>query len=786
MRNDSMALGILFSLAIAGCGDGHAQPRELGSDDVGDAGKADGRSSGAGLGATIDRDAGTASFRLYSSKATRVELWIYGTAYGAAEVMRAPMTLDPTEHVWSIELDVDELESETGATIYYGYRAWGPNWTYDGGWKPGSSAGFQSDVDAAGNRFNPNKLLVDPYAIELSHDPITPDHVADGIDGTIYGTGPQHRTRDSGTYAPKAIAIEVPREDVGTRPERALRDEVIYEVHVRGLTMNDPEVPDELRGTYAGAAMKASYLKALGVTAIELLPIQESQNDTNDLLASTDGDNYWGYATLGYFAPDRRYAHDRSAGGPTRELQQMVAAFHAEGIKVYMDVVYNHTAEGGLWDGSGDVASILSWRGIDNTAYYETVGNGDQRHYWDNNGVGPNFRTADRAVRDLVVDSLRYYQGVVGIDGFRFDLASVLGNRCGEGCFSFDKLDPDNVLNRLVRELPARPADGGNGVDLIAEPWAIGDGTYQVGNFPSGWAEWNGKFRDTMRKHQNKLGVDPVTPGELATRIAGSSDLFGDDGRKPWHSINFLVAHDGLTMRDLYACNGKNNGQAWPFGPSDGGDDNDNAWDQGGDAAQQRQAARTGFALLMLSAGVPMLTGGDEFLRTQRCNNNAYNLDSIGNWIDWSQQDHDAAFWGFAQGMIALRAEHPALRPSRFFEGRDRDGDGLEDIRWLTDAGTKASGAYMGDASKHFLAWIVDGDEVGDSAKAIYVAYNGWSGKVTATLPPPTPGKSWWRVTDTAAWMEGQENFAPAGHEDHMDGSTYDLAGRSLLVLVER
>jgi isoamylase len=330
------------------------------------------------------------------------------------------------------------------------------------------------------------------------------------------------------------------------------------------------------------------------------------------------------------------------------------------------------------------------------------------------------------------------------------------------------------------------PDNGGHGVDLIAEPWAIGDGTYQVGNFPAGWAEWNGKFRDTIRKDQNKLGIDAVTPGELATRIAGSSDLFGDDGRKPWHSINFLVAHDGFTMGDLYACNGKNNGQAWPLGPSDGGDDNNNGWDQGGDAALQRQAARTGFALLMLSGGVPMLTGGDEFLRTQRCNNNAYNLDSEGNWLDWSAQEHNARFWGFAQGMIALRAAHPALRPATFFDGKDHDGDGLEDIRWLNDQGTRASAAYMSDPNMHFVAWILDGDEKGDPSKSIYVAYNGWSGKVTATLPPPTLGKSWWRTSDTAAWMEGQENIAAQGHEDRMTGSNYELAPHSLLVLIER
>ncbi len=463
----------------------------------------------------------------------------------------------------------------------------------------------------------------------------------------------------------------------------------------------------------------------------------------------------------------------------------MVAAFHEHGIKVYIDVVYNHTAEGGLWGGDGQVASLQSWRGIDNTTYYETVGNGDQVHYWDNNGVGPNLRTAETPVRDLVVDSLRHWQGL-GVDGFRFDLASVLGNRCGEGCFDFDKFDPDNALNRIVRELPVRPDDGGAGVDLIAEPWAIGEGTYQVGNFPSGWAEWNGKFRDLLRKDQNMLGAESVTPGQLATRIAGSSDLLADDGRQPWHSINFLVAHDGLTLRDLYACNESDNGQPWPFGPSDGGEAHNASWDQAGDPARQRQAARTGLALLMLSAGVPMITGGDEHLRTQRCNNNTYNLDSEGNWIDWALTDDQSAFWGFAQGMIALRAEHPALRPAGFLTGTDGDGDGLQDIRWLTDQGTQASGAYMDDPSNHFLAWILDGDEVGDPAKAIYVAYNGWSDTVTATLPPPTPGMAWWRVSDTAQWMESRQNIAPSGQEDELDGSTYDLAGRSVLVLIER
>ncbi|MDQ3336674.1 MAG: isoamylase [Myxococcota bacterium] len=734
--------------------------------------------SSSGLGAAYSNDGKLARFRVKSAPATRVEVYLYAKASGEDERAKYEMTRD-AKGVWSVEVPVSELTAAgLSSTVFYGYRAWGPNWTSDSAWTKGSSAGFKSDVDAAGNRFNPNKLLLDPYAIEMSHDPVTPSH----LDGTVYASGPAHRTKDSGRVAPKGVLVKIASATVGPRPSRPLKDEVIYEVHVRGLTMNDPSIASELRGTYAGAAQQAAYLKSVGVTAVEFLPVQETQNDQNDIAMTTNGANYWGYMTLNYFAPDRRYAADKSPGGPTREFKQMVRAFHDQGIKVYIDVVYNHTGEGGLWDGTGDVANVLSFRGLDNAGYYELTGG--NRFSWDNTGVGGNFNTANDTARDLIIDSLRYWHQNLGVDGFRFDLASVLGNSCQKDCWNFDKLDPKNSLNRAVRELPVRPDGGGIGVDLIAEPWAIGDGTYQVGNFPSGWAEWNGKFRDTFRKVQNKLGVENVTPGELATRIAGSSDLYGDDGRKPWHSVNFIVAHDGFTLRDLYAYNSKNNNQPWPYGPSDGGEDHNVSWDQGNNVIAQRQAARTGLAMLMLSAGVPMINGGDELYRTQYGNNNAYNLDSSKNWIDFSGST--SAFADFARRIIAFRTSHPALRPAKFFRGADGNSNGVKDITWYRDNGAEADGAYMDNPSMHFLAYRIDGTELGDSAKSIYVAYNAWSGQVTATLPALPSGRSWYRVADTAAWMESRGNAVNAGQEERMGNATYDLAGRSVLVLIEK
>jgi isoamylase len=737
------------------------------------------------LGGRYDATQSNITFRVYSSRATRIEVWLYQTPTGAPEVARFLLTKDATSSVWSKTVSVATLKNIYGLTeaVFYGYRAWGPNWPYSASWSKGTGAGFATDVDPDGNRFNPNKLLLDPYAREMSQDPNTPTC----LDKTIYATGSSNRNKDSGACAPKGVVLAPDTTSVGTRPTRALRDDVVYEVHVRGLTKNDASVPAPLRGTYAGAATKSSYLASLGVTAIELLPVQETQNDTNDVDPTSDtGDNYWGYMTLDYFAPDRRYASDKTPGGPTREFKAMVKAFHDAGIKVFIDVVYNHTGEGGAWDCSDGltVYNLLSFRGLDNPTYYSLTA--DHQYSWDNTGISGNFNTHNPTAQNLIVDSLAYWRDALGVDGFRFDLASVLGNICEHGCFSFDKMDASNALNRIVREIPPRPAGGGAGVELIAEPWAIGGNSYQVGGFPSGWSEWNGVFRDALRRAQNKLGIEVVNTGDLANRFAGSSDLYADDGRQPWNSINFMVAHDGFTLKDLYTYDTKQNNLAWPYGPTDGGEDNNNSWSQGGMASAQRRAVRTGFAFLMLSAGVPMFTGGDEHLRTQLGNNNPYNLDSVGTWLGWTFDSDAVNQETFARRLIAFRRAHPALRPSSWYSGADNNGNVMEQLRWFKPDGTQADTAYFTNPSNHAVAWRLDGTEFGDPASAIYVAYNGWSGSVEFTLPWPGAGKTWYRVTDTAIWNDGTNTVALPGSEAPIgqEGTSYGLEARSILVLI--
>ena len=736
------------------------------------------------LGATYDAANSNIIFRVYSSRATRIELDLFAVAYGAPEVATYLPTKDASD-VWSVTVPVSALQAAgINGTVFYGYRAWGPNWPYDSSWTKGSAAGFATDVDASGNRFNPNKLLFDPYAVELSHDPINPNN----SDGTVFASGASYRTLDSGPKATKGIVLATDTSSTGAKPTRAQKDDIIYEVHVRGLTEADPSIPATYRGTYRGAALKADYLASLGVTAVEFLPVQETQNDANDVVPnSTNNVNYWGYSTLNYFAPDRRYASDRSPGGPTREFKAMVKAFHDLGIKVFIDVVYNHTGEGGAWNSADKtIYNLYSFRGLDNPTYYELTS--DNQFSWDNTGVGGNFNTYNPIAQNLIVDSLAYWRDTMGVDGFRFDLASVLGNTCQDGCFNFDKLDPNNALNRIVRELPPRPAAGGSGIDLIAEPWAIGGNSFQVGGFPTGWSEWNGLYRDSLREAQNELGVVPVSVATLATRFSGSSDLYQNNGRSPWNSVNFMVAHDGFTLKDLYSCNGTNNGQPWPFGPSDGGSTSNNSWDQGNAAADQRRAARTGLAFLMLSAGTPMMTGGDEHLRSLQCNNNPYDLDSLGNWLNYTLNADQMNFGNFAQRMIAFRNAHPALRPQTWYSGSDNNGNGMMQLQWYTPAGAVADTAYWNNAGNHAIACQIDGSEFNDPASAVYVAYNGWSGSVNFTLPWPGNGKNWYRVTDTCNWADGPDTFATPGTESLISGqgANYNLCAEALLLLIAK
>ena len=737
-----------------------------------------------GLGAAYDVGQTSINFKVYSSRATRIELWLYAAGTGQAEKLKVVMTKG-TGNLWSANVTTSALTAAgIGGTVYYGYRAWGPNWTYNASWTKGSGLGFVADVDAAGNRFNPNKLLMDPYARELSQDPTNPSN----LDGTVYASGASYRLMDSGTVAPKGIVLVPDTQSIGTKPTRAFKDDVIYEVNVRGLTMSDTSITAAYRGTYKGAGLKAAWLASLGVTAVEFLPVQETQNDTNDVVPNTDaGDNYWGYSTLDWFAPDRRYSSDKTAGGPTREFKAMVKAFHDAGIKVMLDVVYNHSGEGGAWSSTDTTTyNVQSYRGLDNPTYYELTS--DNQSSYDNTGVGGNFNTYNTIAQNLIVDSLAYWRDTMGVDGFRFDLAAVLGNTCTNGCYNYNKTDAGTALNRIVAEMTPRPAAGGTGTDFVAEPWAIGSGTYQLGNFPSGWSEWNGSWRDLVRQAQNELGSVTVTTGQLATRFAGSSDLFGDDGRKPWNSVNFLVVHDGFTLGDLYRCNGKNNSQAWPYGPSDGGEDNNNSWDQGSVATAQRQAARTGFALMMTSAGVPLMTGGDEYLRGLNCNNNPYNLDSSANWLNWSRNTDQTNFQNFAQAMIAFRKAHASLRPAGFYSGSDNNGNSLQQLAWFAPSGAVADGTYFNDANNHAIAWRIDGSELGDTAAAIYVAYNGWSGAVSFTLPAPPSGKSWYRVTDTCTWAEGPGQVRAPGSEDAIggQGTVYSECGRGALVLIAK
>jgi glycogen operon protein len=737
-----------------------------------------------GLGAAYDAGHTSINFKVYSSRATRIELWLYAAGSGQVEKLKVVMTKG-SGNLWSANVTTAALTAAgISGTVYYGYRAWGPNWTYNASWTKGSGLGFVADVDAAGNRFNPNKLLMDPYAKELSQDPTNPSNQ----DGTVYASGASYRLMDSGTVAPKGIVFVPDTQSVGTKPTRAFKDDVVYEVNVRGLTMSDTSIAAASRGTYKGAGLKAAWLASLGVTAVEFLPVQETQNDTNDVVPNTDaGDNYWGYSTLNWFAPDRRYSSDKTAGGPTREFKAMVKAFHDAGIKVMLDVVYNHSGEGGAWSSTDTTTyNVQSYRGLDNPTYYELTS--DNQSSYDNTGVGGNFNTYNPIAQNLIVDSLAYWRDTMGIDGFRFDLAAVLGNTCTNGCYNYNKTDAGTALNRIVAEMTPRPAGGGTGTDFVAEPWAIGTGTYQLGNFPSGWSEWNGSYRDLVRQAQNKLGSVTVTTGQLASRFAGSSDLFGDDGRKPWNSVNFLVVHDGFTLGDLYRCNGKNNTQAWPYGPSDGGEDNNNSWDQGSVASAQRQAARTGFALMMTSAGVPLMTGGDEYLRGLNCNNNPYNLDSSANWLDWSRTTDQTNFQNFAQAMIAFRKAHASLRPAGFYSGSDNNANGLQQLAWFAPSGAVADGTYFNDPNNHAIAWRIDGSELGDTAAALYVAYNGWSGAVNFTLPAPPSGKSWYRVTDTCTWAEGPGQVRAPGSEDAIGGTgtVYGVCGRGALVLIAK
>jgi glycogen operon protein len=731
---------------------------------------------------------------VYAAHATRVLLEIYSAPTGVSAQHDYVMAKG-ADGIWRAELAL-----VPGKTLY-AFRAWGPNWTFSTSWTPGSSAGFVTDVDGSGNRYNPNKVLLDPYGRELSHDKTSVAMLAAGLDGGMYGTGGAtyrgvlRRNFDTGPWAPKSVAL-FNTASTGVKPAIAAQDSVVYEAHVRGLTAHASamslttllsgipgftgvvNIPSNCRGTYQAAGLMAPYLKGIGINVIELLPVHESDNDTIPLTQS--GGNYWGYMTDGFFAPDRHYACNRSLGGVTAEWKAMVKAFHDNGIEVWLDVVYNHSGEGGNWDSTRQVAEVTSFRGFDNIDFYQLVG-GDPASFFETTGVGNNFNIATAAGRRLVLDSLRHWATQMGVDGFRFDLAAELG-RDAAPSYNF------NPNAQLLKDIAA--FGSANNADVVAEPWDIS--AFGVGQFPSGWGEWNGKYRDATRKFF-KGDLSGSGGVSYADGFFGDFNDFNDQGGAA-KSINFIVAHDGFTLADLVSYNAKTNfARLWPFGPSDGGSDGNDSWDSDGSQSLRRQRFRSLLTWQMFSRGVPMIVAGDELGRTQNGNNNPYNLDAPGNWNNYgmiasnsphlvstgvtgeayhnnfgtdARADGKSAQFQFARQVIGLRRSAPALR----------QGSYTMPITFARNDGS----AGFSSASDRAVRIHLDGSAVGDTDYLLYV--NNWIGIVTFTMPAPDAGKRWVRVIDTAAWAESNDNFWTDAQADTITGP-YDAHPWSIVVL---
>ncbi len=694
------------------------------------------------LGATWDGSG--VNFALFSEHATGVELCLFDGPDGNREVARIPMT-ECTDQVWHIYLP----EARPGQR--YGYRVHGP-------YEP-----------AEGHRFSPAKLLLDPYA--------------KAIDGTIrwsdalfgYQVGHpeadlRRDDRDSAPGIPKSVVIDPAFTWGEDRPLRIPWNEtVIYEVHVKGFTARHPEVPKELRGTYAGLACPPviDSLRSLGVTAVELLPIHQFVAEKP--LVDRGLTNYWGYNSIGFFAPDVRYASSGALGQQVGEFKTMVKTLHAAGIEVILDVVYNHTGEG------NHLGPTLCFRGIDNNAYYRLVPD-DPRHYMDYTGCGNTLNLMHPRTLQLLMDSLRYWVLEMHVDGFRFDLASALARELHDvdrlGAF-FDVIHQDPVISQ---------------VKLIAEPWDLGEGGYQVGNFPVLWAEWNDRCRDTVRAYWKG---DKGQAASLAYRLTGSSDLYGRGGRRPFASINFVTAHDGFTLHDLVSYNVKHN-EANGEGNQDGHDHN-LSWNCGVEGPTDDPAVlglrerqkRNFLATLFLSQGVPMLSGGDEIARTQRGNNNAYCQDNEISWFDWRLDRRRRDLLAFTRYLIDLRRRHPVLRRRQFFYGRRIRGSEVKDLTWLRTDGKEMTEDDWTNPHTRCLGLRLSGDAIEEiDAKGerivddtFLILLNAYHEPVGFTLPAHRRGVRWETVLDTRT-PEGRRH-----QRSLKGGEVYELEGRSVALL---
>jgi isoamylase len=692
------------------------------------------------LGATFDGE-GT-NFAVYARHAEALDLCLFAPDDPAREVRRVRVR-EKTGHVWHVYLP----GVRPGAL--YGYRAHGP-------YEPES-----------GLRFNPFKVLVDPYARAISGE-------AD-LSGPIFAYRPgapeqdlAFDDRDGAAAAPKSVVVGN-HFDWGDdrRPETPWHRSVIYEVHVKGFTARHPEVPPELRGTYQGFASPPAveHLVKLGVTAVELLPVQEYLDDP--FLKAKGLTNYWGYSTLGFFAPEQRYAR-ASRGEQVTEFREMVKALHAAGIEVILDVVYNHTAEG------NHLGPTLSLKGLDNPTYYRLVAE-SPRHYWDATGCGNSLDTTNPWTVKLVMDSLRYWVEEMHVDGFRFDLAVTLAR------------DPDDFDER-ARFLTAVHQDPLlERVKLIAEPWDLGPDGYKVGAFPVRWSEWNGKYRDVVRRFWKG---DESQQSEMGFRLTGSADLYEPAGRKIYASVNFVTAHDGFTLRDLVSYDRKHN-EANGEENRDGADDN-HSWNCGaegetGDAAvlalRDRQV-RNLLATLLVSQGVPMIAAGDEMGKTQGGNNNAYCQDNELSWLDWSLDDRRRALLGFTRRLVRLRLDQPVLQRRRFFSGRQLWDSSVKDLAWFRPDGVEMTEEDWRQPSARSVAFLLGGDSiagvdeqgqriVGDT---LLVLANAWHEPVTYVLPEIEWGREWEILLDTAGASDAKRDLVAAR-------GSVAVEARSLVVL---
>ncbi len=689
------------------------------------------------LGATYD-GVGT-NFAIFSEIADYVELCLFDED-GTETRVRLPEMDGFVHHGYVLGV---------GAGQRYGYRVYGP---YD---------------PAKGLRCNPNKLLIDPYAKAISGG-VRWDQ---SLFGYHFDRPDERNDDDSAGHVPFSIVVSPFFDWANDRPPRTPYNEsVIYEAHVRGLTINHPDVPKSLRGTYAGLAHPViiDHFHRLGVTAVELMPVH--QFITDHALSQRGLHNYWGYNTIGYFAPQHAYSAIWAQAGQVQEFKGMVRALHEANIEVILDVVYNHTAEG------NHLGPTLSMRGIDNEAYYRLVED-DPRYYMDYTGTGNSMNVRNPHTLQLMMDSLRYWVTEMHVDGFRFDLAAALARE-------FYDVDRLATFFDLVQQDPIVSQ-----VKLIAEPWDVGPGGYQVGNFPPLWTEWNGKFRDTVRDFWRG---EPATLGEFASRITGSSDLYQHDGRRPYASINFVTAHDGFTLHDLVSYNEKHNDANGEDG-NDGADDN-RSWNCGTEGptddpvindlrARQR---RNLLATLLLSQGVPMLLHGDELGRTQQGNNNAYCQDNEISWMKWSGGDDQLV--AFTSALTRLRKEHPVFRRRRFFAGTPiSKDDELGDIAWFTPSGARMTEQNWDDGFGRAVMVFLNGAGIRDLDQrgtpvvddSFLMAFNAHFEDIDMTVPGRDYGDDWCVVVDT---MSG-ETFSATDAEIVPAGGSIKIAARSLMVL---